>query len=303
MIKDFVPILTLLIVGAVYRHFTGVDNARTVRRAIGHIVFTIFLPALAFHVLSTAPLDTMLITIPIVAGVTLVATLGIGFLIVPTMVKLPRPSTGALLLACAWGNVTYLGLPLVTNVYGLHLQRIPLLYDLLALTPLLFSVGVIICLKYGENNLQNTVSDSVRQIITLPPLLAAVTGLVLNASGVVMPEMIVHTLSAAGSVVTPLMVFSVGLALSLPRLTLLRTLTPVIVLKLLVAPLIGYGIGVLMVSDREVLAASTLEAAMPSMVLPMVFAERYGLDQELLAQAILWTTLVSMITLPVIAAW
>ena len=39
------------------------------------------------------------------------------------------------------------------------------------------------------------------------------------------------------------------------------------------------------------------------MMLTMVFAERYGLDESALAQAILVTTLVSVATLPFVAQW
>ena len=302
MVEAFVPVLILLLLGAVYRQFTGVDNALRVRRSIADVVFHVFLPVLAFHVLSTAPLDTSLITVPVVSGVTTMAVLGIALLVLPRTLRLLRPSLGVLLLACAWGNVTYLGLPLVTNVYGMHLQRIPLLYDLLASTPLLFGIGTFFCVRYTEQDIGHSVFDGLKQALTSPAFLAVVAGIGCNTLGVVLPVALTKAMQLVGLVVAPIMIFAVGLALTVPRLSVVAVISPVLVLKLVVSPLIAFGLGSLVISDSEVFRATVLEAAMPTMMLPIVFAERYGMDVELLAQAILWTTLVSMITLPIVAS-
>ena len=84
---------------------------------------------------------------------------------------------------------------------------------------------------------------------------------------------------------------------------MLPVLLPVVVIRLVAAPLAVYWLAVRITPDDDVLLATMLEASMPTMMLTMVFADRYGLDESALAQAILVTTIISMITLPTVAQW
>lgn len=302
MASSFVHIFILIVFGVVFRLFTGVDIARRTRQLIGSAVFNVLLPILAFHVLSTAPLDDSLITVPITAGLTIVTCLWIASALIPRLMLLPRPSLGALILASAWGNVTYLGLPVVMAVTGNQMQRIPIVYDLMATTPLLFTLGVVVCARYGTLPVELTFSGMFRQIITMPALIAVVLGLGVNLYGLPIPSIVQWGMQGLGSLVAPLMLFSVGMALGVPNGEHLRILAPTLVIKLVVSTIVGYGIGSILIDDPLVFKSVLLESAMPTMVLSMVFAERYGLDQALLAQAIFWSTLLSMLTLPLLAA-
>ena len=123
----------------------------------------------------------------------------------------------------------------------------------------------------------------------------------MNILGLTVPEFVMDFTRVAGHVVAPVMLFSIGLALRVPKLSMLPLLTPTLLIKLVIAPVIGFVLLGLFISDVPTARATLLEAAMPTMVLTIVFAERYGLDEELLAQAILFSTVVSMITLPVAA--
>jgi predicted permease len=222
---------------------------------------------------------------------------------------LNAPAVGALILAAAWPNVTYLGLPVVSNVVGEHVQRIPILYDLLGVTPLLFTLGVVICVEFGSRGPRHTLTEGLRQAATTPPMIAAIAGLLVNLSGLTIPSVIITAVHSAGQVVAPLMLFSIGLALRAPNTRALYALAPSLIIKLVAAPLLGVALTALTLAtaasdaDADVLRAIRLESAMPTMVLTMVFAERYGLDEELLAQAILISTVLSMLTLPVVAGW
>ena len=125
----------------------------------------------------------------------------------------------------------------------------------------------------------------------------------MNLSGIDVPAWLLQATSVAGQVVAPAMLFSIGLALTVPRLALLPTLAPALLIKLVLAPVAGSLLIGLLIADAPTARATLLEAAMPTMVLTIVFAERYGLDEELLAQAILFSTILSMITLPLAASW
>jgi predicted permease len=78
---------------------------------------------------------------------------------------------------------------------------------------------------------------------------------------------------------------------------------PAALIRTVLVPVLVFPLATLLHANDDILRATMLEAAMPSMMLPLVFAERYGLDVESLAEAILLSTLISVATLPIVATW
>jgi hypothetical protein len=80
-------------------------------------------------------------------------------------------------------------------------------------------------------------------------------------------------------------------------------LIPIILLQLILTPTLVLILGQSFGLEGMVLTAVVLEAAMPSMVLGIVFCDRYGLDTALYAAAVTVTTALSLITLPFWYGW
>jgi len=305
MLEVFLTLFVLMGGGVVVRFIPGFPERKQVRQTIGTAVLMFFLPALSFRVLYEAPLTTELLAVPVVSAIVTLVSLGAAFVVYGLFFRgrLPRPVIGALILASTWCNATYLGLPVVKAVVGDHMQRIPIEFDLLAMTPLLFTIGTVISVEYGTRGTRHTFVEGLRQVVLLPPFLAAFAGIACNALHIPIAQWLLNALHTAGGVVAPLMLFNVGLALAMPRLNTLARITPALIIKLILAPLIGFVAIQWFITDVDVARATLLESAMPTMVLTMVFAERYGLDEETLAQAIIISTLLSMLTLPYIATF
>lgn len=299
----FVTLFLLVGAGIAYRFIPGIPPPDVVRRSIGSVVLNVFLPALTFRVLSTAPIGSDLWAVPLIAIVTITVSFAIAWLVYARLLQrhLAAPSIGALIIASVWCNATYLGLPVVTAVVGVDYQRIPMVFDLLAMSPMLFTLGTLICVEYGTRGERHTVGEGLLQAAKLPPLIAAVVGLSVNLVHLTVPDVIMDACTTAGNIVAPAMLFSIGLALRPPQWHRLGLLAPSLLIKLVVAPLVAWLMIGVMISDVQIARATLLEAAMPTMVLTMVFAERYGLDEDLLAQAIVFSTVVAMVTLPMVA--
>jgi predicted permease len=235
-----------------------------------------------------------------VATATCLACLALAWIVFHS--REPQPTVGALLYASAWSNATYLGIPILTAVIGNHATRYAVLYDILALTPLLFTVGSVIGIVYGDKGHRPRRAGRTRAILPVPPVVAAVAGIIANTLHVNLPTALADALSVASSLVAPLMLVSIGMALRPPRMAAMRRIAPAVGITLVVSPVVAWIVGRnLLGMDAESVLAVTLEAGMPSMILPMVFAERYGLDTQTLAEAIVVSTVVSALTLPVIA--
>jgi malate permease and related proteins len=128
-----------------------------------------------------------------------------------------------------------------------------------------------------------------------------VIGLVMKVTDVHLPDIIMTTGDLLGRCVAPLMMLSIGIALRPIRLRTLPLLAPAVIIKLCISPLIAYGVIVVIGPDARLAKAILLEAGMPTMMLTMVFAQKYGLDEALLAEAIVVSTVVSMVTLAFLA--
>ncbi|MBU3740796.1 MAG: hypothetical protein FGM24_00760 [Candidatus Kapabacteria bacterium] len=300
MIDVFLQLSIPLACGVLYRFLPDTLAVADVRRVIGSIVLNVFIPLLTFGVLSRVHSGEHIWTVPIVSVLTVLVGLALSWLVyaVGLRHRLPAASIGALILAGTWCNAMYLGLPITTAVLGEGARHIPIEYDYLGMTPLLFSVGSLICVRFGTGNEQASLGDAVRQVLRLPPMIAIAIAMLVNIIDIPIAPWITASCLAAGKIVPQLMLFSIGLTLRVPELRRVPIILPAVLIRTMIVPVIIWFVATWLIDDKMLETAVMLETAMPTMMLTMVFAERYGLDTDVLAQAILGSTLVSLMTLP-----
>src|SRR3569833_897736 len=61
-----------------------------------------------------------------------------------------KAKIGALILAAAFPNVTYLGLPVLEKTFGPWARSVAIQYALFACTPLLLTLGFLLALSFGS---------------------------------------------------------------------------------------------------------------------------------------------------------
>jgi predicted permease len=288
----------LILAGVLWRVIKpqGID-ADQLRSSLTGIVYNLLLPALVIGVLWSAELSTASFVIVLMAAVGVFSGMGLAWVWLRLFPQ-PLPATGALLLAAAFPNATYLGLPVLESVLGESARAIAIQYDLLACTPILLSVGILLAIHYGTNKEHNP--QIVKNLLRVPPLWAAIIGLLLNLTEIPEPQILQQLFQMLGNGVVPLMLFSIGLSLRW-RAGWSQQLTqvfPVVAIQLVLTPTIIFLLVPLFGIDARTEMAVVLEAAMPSMVLGIVLADRYGLDSHLYAMAVTISTALSLITLP-----
>lgn len=273
----------------------------TIRTAISDLVYYLLLPALVLDVLWRAPLGLDTARIAASAGIGVLSMLAASWLICRSC-AMDRPTTGALMLAAGFPNATYMGLPVLEQVFGGWARHVAVQYDLFACTPLLFTVGIFIAQRFGT---RATPGNPLLGLLRVPPLWAALAAAALNASGLPPPAWLAGLLHMMGVSVIPLMLLVVGMALrkGLGQYRHLPAVVPVSVLQLLAMPLVVWGVALASGLEGNVRAAVVLEGAMPSMALGVVLSDRYGLNTGVYAAALTATTLLSAITLPLWFAW
>jgi predicted permease len=223
------------------------------------------------------------------------STLGalIAYLVASRVLHLSRPRTGAVVCAVLSVNTGYLGYPLTVALLGRHQLSDAVLYDVLVTGPCLllgaFAVGAALGTKAGEGPRERLRAFFTRN----PPLYAAIAGLL--APDALAPHALVDASQALIVAILPLGFFAVGATLAenaehgdlpmpppLSRPVVLavgsRLILVPALLMLLAAPLV------------DLPGPYRLLAAMPSGINSMVVAHAYGLDMEITAEAVTWST-------------
>ncbi|MDR1941276.1 MAG: AEC family transporter [Endomicrobium sp.] len=275
----------------------------TARHVINTTVIRFFLPAMCFKVIASSPIDANTVLLPLSALITILVCLAISFLTycaVEKFTSVSKKEKGVFILAASFGNVTFLGLPLLTGLYGEGAAKYVLLYDLLATTPLLWFAGAAIASAYGKGE-KASVKESFIIVAKLPPIWALIAGFAVNFAGFQLPSFLNKTLDLLSMPIVPMMIFSVGLALTIPKIKEIVVAVPAIIIKLCVSPLIAYGVVLLLGINGLALKSSVMEAAMPSMVLTLVLSSQFKLENKLAALMIALTTASSFITMPLIS--
>jgi predicted permease len=259
------------------------------------------LPALVLVVLWRAPLSLDAVRVGVMAM--LGVGVGMGAAWLWFMRRRPAgPALGALLLAAAFPNATYMGLPVLEATLGSWARSVAVQYDLFACTPLLLSVGVMLAYHFGHSAEK---VHPLKNLLQVPPLWAAIIGVTFNLTALPLPTVLGGMLDLLAAGVVPLMLFSLGLGLRWGAGwgTHINLVLPVVVIQLMLTPLIIWGASDLVGLSGAVRTAVVLEAAMPSMVLGIVLCDRYRLDSSLYAMAVTLSTALSIITLPAWFGW
>ncbi len=290
----------IILAGVGFRRLRLGLDADTLRQAINISVFNLFLPALCVNIVSSAGIDSETLLVPATAWITTLGGLLLALAVYGVLGKVMHigpAEKGVLVLAAAFGNVTYLGLPVLTGVYGYEAAKYALFFDLLATTPLLWLVGASLASRYGEGR-GFSLGESLKTICSLPPLWGIFAGILLRLTHIPVPGFVMKTLGMLGGLVVPLMIFTIGLALSFPKVRHAYAIIPAVVIKIVLVPLLSYTAAAMLGLRGTALASCLVEGAMPTMVLSLLIASRFKLDESLAAFVIVVTTVISFVTLP-----
>ncbi|OYX26162.1 MAG: hypothetical protein B7Z03_14980 [Hydrogenophilales bacterium 32-62-9] len=236
--------------------------------------------------------------VPLILGVATLAGLGLAALALyatPLGRGLSDPARGTIMLTAAFGNVLFFGYPLLTTVFGEPGARYPFFADMLAATPLVWSIGVWIAFRCGKHTEH---ASFLSMWLRLPPVWGFAAGLAVNLSGLPLAPLI-EAARWAGSPTIPLMLFVLGLTIPWHDLRPQKAVFVSLAIKLVLMPLLALGLALALPGKlTEPAEAGVLEAAMPTMVMVIALADRFGLDTRLAGLIMGWSTLAGLVTLP-----
>jgi predicted permease len=280
-LSPVVPVFVLIAIGFVFARYKKISLD-----PITEIVVYLGAPCLVFTSLATKPLFAADIAVILAGAVGIIA--GVGLLIWFYALLTDFSSPG-LTLPVLFMNAGNMGIPLSLFAFGEPgLQRGTLFYVMITLMH--NSLGLYLLGGKG----------GAREIFRLPLIYAAVLGLLFNLAKIPIPEPIFQPLSVLGMSVIPLMLVSLGYRLyTMPSLTWGHSLAGALIRVIggfasayLTVELLGIqGI------NRQVIL---LYGSLPSAVINFMLTEKYSRDPELAASIILFSTVLSVIAVPLV---
>ena len=213
---------------------------------------------------------------------------------------LSRPQSGSFLTCAFFSNVGYLGAFTAFALFGEAAYGLCMLY-LVFFTPCFYTLGFGIASRYGQAKTASGMASAFNDELRLYPFGGMLVGILLNLAGVTRPaplEWLNHLLIPVD---TALYLTAIGSQLewASPRPWLGPCLA-MCAIKFLYAPAIAWALVQLFHLHGLTRFIVLLEASTPVAVSPLVLPLLFGLDRKLANALWLFTTLVSLLWLPLI---
>jgi predicted permease len=211
--------------------------------------------------------------------------------------RLDRASTGAVVLATAFGNTTFFGYPVILAFYGPDHLAPAVLYDLLGASIAANSLGVLVASVCGQGDGAAGLGSILRRFASLPPLWALALGLALR--GVRLPDVLDQVLAHMGVATVPLIMLSIGMSLEVRHGRREWRIAGLVAAgRLLLVPGVVYAVTGALDLPLEWRRAAVLQAGMPTMFFALTLSLLFRLRVELALDTIVATLVVGVATLP-----
>jgi len=269
-----------------------------VRDRINYFVFYYIIPLVCFKTSYTMPFSFSHLKVSLVANLTIISSVFISWLVykkIASQKDVKSEVIGSLIMCSSFGNVLYIGLPVLTKLYGEQGMSYAFTYDFLASTPLTWTLAVAVCMKYGSAK-SFSLKSSLKTILKIPPIWGLITGLIFRELSIVLPDLLLPILKEISSYVTCLMLIIVGVSVKAVPPGRFALLLPAILIKIVISPVLAFSFGTFTGLSGVPLNVCIIEASMPSMILSMIFATAFGVDLRTAIEMIFLTT-VSFIVL------
>ena len=289
LFQTILPILLIAGAGFVLQRRLALDT-----RSVSRLSLYVLSPCLGFSTIaqSKVPRDAFW-RMSALSALVIAAMVAVGLLIA-VLLRYERSERSALQLTLAFDNSGNFGLSVCLLAFGDAGLSLGMIYFITS-SLMANSLGVYLASRGGK---VGSVAASLRNVISMPVLYAAVLGLVVNFGNVSVPAPIMKAADLAGKAAVPTMLLVLGMQLARSPLGHnLRLISIGTVARLLISPLIAALFAGLLRMTGVAWQVALVESAMPTAVTTVILSEEFGASTELASGMVLVTTMFSVITL------
>lgn len=305
LLTALVPLFALILTGYGLRRWANTIQDHHVPVMNG-LVMNVTLPATIFVAIASAPaISASYAMLPVLLIVVQLAAVAISYGL-GRMLRLPSATMGMILVTGAFGNTAFLGYPVILALMP-RMFPAGVLLDEFGMTILMYVGTAIVALRYGAEQGENGTSPwlALAKFLRGVIFLSIVAGLVAHTIRGHLPgwthpitSTALQVMSYLGQATTPLVLLSLGASLR-PR----EAASPLVLvpsaMKLVVVPVLMWGLFFCFGLPRELVGIAVLQASMPTSVIVSVLCERHGMDGARAGGVVCASTALSILTIPV----
>ncbi|MDL2248121.1 AEC family transporter [Tyzzerella sp. OttesenSCG-928-J15] len=294
-VNAVLPIFLVMVIGMVLKKLKIVDYNGA--KQMNAVLFNCALPVKLFMDVSSSNfaelMDIKLILYAV--GTTLAwffICWGASFIFAPE-----RQMKGAFIQASYRSNYAILGLPLLNSIMGGNVSKAAIITTFVV--PLYNILSVLILTIYSGEKIspKQTLVKAARNVAKNPLIIGILIGIAFSIIKIPIPKAINKTLGYMADLSTPLALVSIGASMDFSKVKAkLKPAMVVAFLKLVAMPLIFIPIAFLINMPPENIVILFVMYAAPTAISSYVMAVNMGSDEYLASNAILLTSLLSIIT-------
>lgn len=268
-------------------------------RKLSVFIMNISMPALILASVMGKDLafeNSELIALGVVAVVNYIVLIGLAYLI-PHLFKVNKARLGICRFMLAFGNVSFIGYPVCDAVFGSKAVFCASVLNI-PFNLLVFTIGVSF-INGGKAK-----SAFSPKLILSPCVIASLIAVVIAVARIQMPTPVGQWFHLLGDLTTPCALLIIGSSLShIPVRDMFgnRFVYSMTVLRLIILPLAVGGVLALMGVNPFVSDVAVVLSAMPVATNGIMLCLQYGKDERVMTQGLFFTTLMSVVTIPLVA--
>ncbi|MGN0168690.1 MAG: AEC family transporter [Acetatifactor sp.] len=211
--------------------------------------------------------------------------------------RMPKGEKQVFQYATVCSNAGFMGNPLAQGVFG----DLGLLYASVFLIPqriVMWTAGVSYFTENGDKK------TAVKKVLVHPCMIAVYIGMVIMVFQLKLPDVLSNTVKSFSSCCTAMTMLYIGTVLADVKFRELCSKKQVyfMLIRLILIPTVVFAACLLAHVDTLVMGVCVLLTATPAGSTTSILASKYGADEEAAAKCVVFTTALSVITIPIWSA-
>ena len=264
-------------------------------------LLTVTTPAMILSsVLSTTEYQSLgnILFVFLVGIIVYIALPIIGFILVKAM-RIPLKQQGLYIFMTVFSNIGFMGFPVMKSIFGNDAVFYTAIFNMI-FNLCVYTIGPM-RMRYGT---QQETHMELKNLLS-PGVIASLIALVLYFTRLSVPAVISSTITMIGDITTPVAMLIIGSTLAnipLKEVFSEFRIYPYTLIKQVIIPILSYPVLSFFIKDSLILGITLIMISMPVANSAVLFATEYDGDVSLAAKNIFMTTLLSVVTIPLIVA-
>lgn len=297
IIEQMMVLFLMLLVGYILgkrKIFTKESN-----KVMSRVVIYVANPALLINTVTGGKITGTKMETVTVIGVSVIYFIFAPILAkaIAKMIGFSRKNSGVYEAMYCFSNLGFMGIPVMNAIYGAS----AIFYISIFMIPfnfLVYTYGIVLLSEEQEKSVD-------WKKICNPMVVSALVTLIIYFFDIKTPNVFNETVALLGGMTTPLAMITIGSTLSLIPMKAVFfdwRMYVVAMVKLLVFPMITYFVFRLFIQNSLLLGVMTVISAMPVASNVTIICNEYGGDSMVVSKGTFITTLLSLLTIPILAA-